>query len=152
MGWLEEMHKKTVYHYASEEGDTITGTLSDIQIEMKLSAIPTGEPNETFEFDGKVFTRKGFEPRKMGGSTRVAYEQNGRKAYKLGNKTCISATKEQYLKTGNTSSVLSNSYQKEMDKRYDDTLDFHTRDAKRTAKEAARGKVGYVKASTKKTD
>lgn len=58
----------------------------------------------------------GFLPRKIGTVTKVAYDQNGRKAYRIsdgsGNVTHISQTKYHYLQKGKIEPQYTSSYNK----------------------------------------
>lgn len=142
MSWLDDLNNKRVYHYETEEGARITGTLPDINEELGLNL--EGDPGETFEFEGELYTRGGFEPIKINLATRVFYEKNGRKAYKIGN-DYVSATKEQYMRTGETSTVLSSSYKKHLDSKIDDAMNFYEKDQKRFEKSKTKGSVSFSK-------
>lgn len=146
MGWLDDLNKERVFIYESTEGTVVKGNLDALKEWCGVTL--NGEPNETFEFEGETFERKGFEPTKLSMSTKVAFEQNGRKGYKIGN-DYISATKENYMKTGDTRSVLSKSYEREMNSKIDDAMNFYEKDQKRFEKTKLKPSVSISKATSK---
>ncbi len=144
MEWLKQINKDRIYTYIGPEGEEIKGKLKDITKELALQKELEGDPHETFEYEGVVFTRVGFSAAKLNMATKVVFEKNGRKGYKIGN-DYISATKENYMKTGETSTVLSSSYKKHLDGKIDDAMDFYAKDQKKFEKSKTKGSVSISK-------
>lgn len=143
MDWLKENAAKRVYHYKAEDGSEISGNLSNIGQEIGLTL--TGSPGEQFVYKDVTYTRAGFDATPLNMATKVFFEKNGRKAYKIGN-SYTSATKENYMKTGDTNTVLSSSYKKHMNDKIDSQMDYLAKDQKRFEKTKMKGSVSFAKA------
>jgi len=148
MNWISSINKTRVYHYKGTDESQISGPLDEMSEVIGVAL--EGDPGEQFEHDGVTYTRSGFEPVTLGLATKVVFEKNGRKAYKVGN-TYTSATKENYMRTGETSTVLSNSYKKHMNSKIDAQMDYLAKDQKRFEKSKTKGSVSFAgaKKSTK---
>lgn len=111
MSWLNEI--KHTYLYKCED-------------EHVSACEERTETVECFcEGCGKQAAYAGFEPVKLGQTVKMGYEQNGRLATKTmhpdGRVTCISKTKEHFMKTGKNESQLSREYtQHVQDKQMDE--------------------------------
>jgi len=143
MGWLDDLNAERIYNYrkVGDPESTCSATLAAFQEEFGPDI--KGEPGEKIYIDGVEYEYAGFEPVKFTIGTQIAFEQNGRKAYRFG-KECISASKLQFMKTGQAGSVLSNGYQKHLDRKYNEQIDILSKDQKRHEKEITRGKVSFA--------
>lgn len=100
MGWLEDFAKATIYDYRSTDDEVLSETLDTLST---LSGVDLkGAPGESFKFDLKTFYYAGFQPKKLGITTRVIFEKNGRKGIRIksgdGKQVVRSMSRENLLK------------------------------------------------------
>ena len=109
MSWLENMERE--YSYVCEDGHEHLITATKQPDRSLIRTCPSC---------GKDAKYLALVPIQLGGGTAIEGEQNGRKfiEYKdgRGNVSRISKTKLEYLKNGKTSSVLSNSYKRHLER------------------------------------
>lgn len=145
MSWLEEFNKDRIFIYKdSRTGDVFKGTTEEFSFYLGVEI--KGEPGDFFEHqEGSVYTYAGFEPKEMSLGTQVTFEHNGRKGRKYGSNGFISETKLQYMKTGQTKTVLSDSYKREMNKRVSEYTTHLEKDQKKWEKSQTKGSVSMAK-------
>lgn len=105
MGWLDD--QTHTYRYACSEGH--------------VSFFEMSEKDQDYESPGKCLTcdkeaaYAGFEPKDIHLVGKVAYDQHGRKAYRIsdgkGKVTHISKTKYDYLQTGKIEGKYTTEYE-----------------------------------------
>ena len=142
MKWLEDLNKERCFFYQREDGAIIEGTMDFFKEEFGLEI--KGDPGEILVLGEEEFAFAGFSAVKLNQGTKIVYEQNGRKAYKIGKETYLSATKLNYMKTGETKSVYSKQYQSHLDSKYKETLNKHIKDQKNHERSITRGKVSMA--------
>lgn len=113
MGWLEDMSNDTIYNYRDQSsGDVIKGTRS--QLEDYFGCSLKCEPGEEASLNvplPRKYLYAGFEPNKLGITTKMTFEKNGRTGVRTrfsdGKQYVRSMTKEQAMKGKGTESVLT---------------------------------------------
>ena len=103
MDFLKERHERTTYTYKCYESDaSVSGTPAEL--DSFFGKPLSYEPKEHIILGGKIYEYAGFEPMGMSLTTKVAYEQNGRKAIRVvdpsGNIQYRSKTKDKILEAG----------------------------------------------------
>lgn len=113
MSWLDD--RKIVYRYQTESGTVF---------HLKLGA--TEDPPLTIESPEGVATYAGFEPDVVKQVNVVAYDKNGRQAYRIIDKTGkvshISKSKYKYLKTGRVENCYTKEFQTHLEKTEQDQI------------------------------
>jgi hypothetical protein len=101
MSWLEDLHAERIFHYDSGE-DRITGNIQDLSLLAKKDVV--GVPGEMIYVDDKTYEYAGFDSIKAAQMSKVEFEKNGRKAYRItdssGKIRYIAKSKHEYLKHG----------------------------------------------------
>lgn len=132
MSWLAE--RQILYRYVLPDGTVH---------HMKLSAAE--EPPQVIEIDGVEAQYAGFEPDELKQTSVVAYDQNGRLAYRIKDKDGkirhVSKTKHHYMKTGRIENQYTSSYREHLEKTEQEQM-LRTEHNRRRAKvKPHRGKV-----------
>ncbi len=112
MDFLKERHDRTIYHYKTDES-IVSGTPQELAEYFGKDLL--FEPGEVVQHYTEDYQYAGFDPLSMSLTTKVAYEQNGRKAIRVtspgGHIQHRSLTKDRMLESGKqdkeTKSVLT---------------------------------------------
>lgn len=123
MSWLED--RKIVYRYKAGSGTVF---------HLELGA--TEDPPATIDSPEGVATYDGFEPDVVKQTNVVAYDQNGRLAYRIidksGKISHISKSKYKYLKTGRVENCYTKEFQQHLEKTEQEQM-LHTDENRRMA-------------------
>jgi hypothetical protein len=109
MGWLDDQDRSCTYKYVCEDQHTslVMGKISD-----------EAGPSSECEACGKPAAYAGFLPYEVTQVNKVAFDQNGRKAYKItdgqGGVSYISQTKYKYLQTGKIEPQYTKAYESKL--------------------------------------